>query len=209
MSLIHAFSPLEHFELNYYTYIYNAFYDFSITSSFIFLLSMLFFLVYFALLLSNTTVVPGFSQLVLENIFIFVLSIFKQQVQSVRALRFFPLMFTLFIYIFLLNFTSLYVYGSSLTGHIMVTMFFSFGIFFSLIIIGFLNYGLKFLSLFVPQNVPNVLLDFIIIIEIFSFAIRPFSLSIRLFANMLAGHTLMGIFAKFTAYVIKNFFIFF
>jgi len=86
-------------------------------------------LVYFALLLSNTTVVPGFSQLVLENIFIFVLSIFKQQVQSVRALRFFPLMFTLFIYIFLLNFTSLYVYGSSLTGHIMVTMFFSFGIF--------------------------------------------------------------------------------
>jgi len=202
-------SPLEHFELNYYTYVYNAFYDFSITSTLLFLISMLFFLAYFAFLLSNTTAVPGSAQLILEGIFIFILSIFKQQVQSVRALRFFPLMFTLFIYIFLLNFTSLYVYGASLTGHIMITMFFSFGIFFSLIIIGFLNYGLRFLRLFVPQNVPNVLLDFIIIIEVFSFAIRPFSLSIRLFANMLAGHTLMGIFAKFTAYVIKNFFIFF
>lgn len=201
-------SPLEHFEANIFSYIYLFKYDFSITSSLIYLLSLFFFLSFLVLSVLKVTIFPGRVQVLVENIYLGVLSIFKQQISSVRILRFFPLIFTLFIYIFFLNFTSLFVFGVSITGHIMVTFFFSFSFFVAIIIIGFLNHGSNFFKLFVPQNVPDVLLDFLVAIEVFSFIIRPFSLAIRLFANMLAGHTLLGIFAQFGAYVAKNYFSF-
>lgn len=201
-------SPLEHFELNYYTYLYIGGYDFSITSALLYLVSLVFFLVFFLLTTEKINLIPDRSEVFVQSVYRGVLSVFKQQIVSVRALRYFPLIFTLFLYIFILNFSSLFVYGVSLTGHIVVTSFFSFSFFIGIIIIGLLNHGVGFFRLFIPQNVPNILLDFIIVIEVFSFLIRPFSLSIRLFANMLAGHTLLGIFAQFSAYVIKNFVIF-
>lgn len=198
-------SPLEHFELNFFTYFYNYFYDFSISSGNLYLLSLLFFLIFMFLSLKDINIIYSKSQLFFESIYYFLLSIFKQQISSVRALRYFPLIFTLFVYIFLLNFSSLFVYGVSLTGHILVTAYLAFSIFVSLFIMGLLNHGFHFFSFFVPKGVPKILLDFIILIEVFSFLIRPFSLSIRLFANMLAGHTLMGIFAQFCAFIIKNY----
>lgn len=203
------FSPLEHFEINYFTFYNNLFYDFSITSIALFLLSTIIFLYFFFFCALYSNIIPTRSQYFAESFFILLMNIFKQQISSIRADRFFPIVFSLFLYIFVLNFSSLFVYGVSLTGHIMVTAFFSFSIFISLIIVGFLSYGSSFFRLFVPKGVPNILLDFIIIIEIFSFAIRPFSLAIRLFANMLAGHTLMGIFSKFLVYIINNYFILF
>lgn len=202
-------SPLEHFEFNYYTYLYFLNYDFSITGGLLYLLSLFFFLTFLVFLVDKVSLVPARSQVLGEVLFVGVLTLFKQQISSVRILRFFPLIFTLFVYIFLLNFTSLFVFGVSITGHIVVTSFFSFSIFIGLVIIGFLNHGLGFFKLFVPQNVPNALLDFLIMIEVFSFLIRPFSLAIRLFANMLAGHTLLGIFAQFGSFVSKNYFFFF
>jgi F-type H+-transporting ATPase subunit a len=202
-------SPLEHFELNYYTHFYFLHYDFSITSALLYLLSLFFFLAFLIFISEYTNLVPNRPQILGENLFLIVLSLFKQQISSVRILRFFPFVFTLFAYIFILNFTSLFVFGVSVTGHIMVTCFFSFSIFIGLIIIGFLNHGFGFFKLFVPQNVPNALLDFLIVIEVFSFLIRPFSLAIRLFANMLAGHTLLGIFAQFGVFVSKKYFFFF
>lgn len=204
-----VWSPLEHFENNIFGYFYVFGYDFSITNSLFYLLSLFFFFSFFCISGSKFTIFPSYAQIFNENLFFVVLSVFKQQLCSVRALRFFPLIFTLFIYIFLLNFTSLFVFGVSLTGHIMVTLFFSFSFFVAIIIIGFLNHGFDFFKLFVPQNVPNLLLDFLIIIEVFSFIIRPFSLSIRLFANMLAGHTLLGIFSQFGFFIVKNYFILF
>jgi len=202
-------SPLEHFEANAFTYLYLFGYDFSITSRILYLLSLFSFLCFFSFLGSKVLVVPNASQTLGENIYLAVFSVFKQQISSVRILRFFPLIFTLFMYIFLLNFSSLFIFGVSISGHITVTCFFSFTFFIALIIIGFLNHGLGFFKLFVPQNVPKVLLDFLIVIEVFSFFIRPFSLAIRLFANMLAGHTLLGIFAQFGVYVFKNHAVFF
>jgi ATP synthase subunit 6 len=203
------FSPLEHFELNFFTYLYNGVYDFSLTSGAVYLISLLFFIYFFYFSVKKITLTSLNSNILVEELFFFLLSIFKQQIASVRALRFFPLVFTLFLYIFLLNFSSLFVYGVSLTGHILVTAYMSFSIFISLFIIGLLNFGRNFFGFFVPKGVPKILLDFIISIEVFSFAIRPFSLAIRLFANMLAGHTLMGIFSKFCAYIIKNYFFLF
>lgn len=204
-----VWSPLEHFENNIFGYFYFFIYDFSITNSLFYLLSLFFFFSFFCISSYRFTILPGYAQIFNENLFLIVFTIFKQQLCSVRALRFFPLIFTLFMYIFLLNFTSLFVFGVSLTGHIMVTMFFSFSFFVAIILLGFLNHGIGFFKLFVPQNVPNVLLDFLVVIELFSFLIRPFSLSIRLFANMLAGHTLLGIFSQFGAFIMKNYFVLF
>lgn len=203
------FSPLEHFEINFFTYLYNFYYDLSLNSGTVYLLSVLFFLLFTYFSLTKSTLVRSRSQIFFENLYLVVLAIFKQQISSVRALRFFPLIFTLFLFISLLNFTSLFIYSVSLTGHIIITMALAFSLFIGLLIIGLLNYGVNFFNFFVPKGVPLVLLDFIIVIEVFSFIIRPFSLSIRLFANMLAGHTLMGIFAQFAAYIISNYFLIF
>lgn len=204
-----VWSPLEHFEANLYGYFYLTHYDLSITSGLLYFLSLTFFLSFFTAVGLRLTLLPSTAQTFAENIYLGVFGVFKQQISSARVLRFFPLVFTLFMYIFLLNFSSLFVFGVSLTGHIMVTAFLSFTFFLAIIIIGFLNHGKNFFKLFVPQNVPKVLLDFLILIEVFSFLIRPFSLAIRLFANMLAGHTLLGIFAQFGGFIIKNYIIFF
>lgn len=203
------FSPLEHFELQIFTFLYNEYYDFSINSGSVYLLSLIFFLVFFYFMINKTKIISFASSFTIEYSYNLLLSVFKQQVISIRALRFFPFIFVLFFFVFILNFSSLFVFGVSLTGHILITAYISFSIFISLFIIGLLNFGLKFFNFFIPSGVPQILLDFIILIEIFSFAIRPFSLAIRLFANMLAGHTLMGIFSKFTSYIIKNYLLFF
>jgi len=120
-------------------------------------------------------------------------------------LKFFPLLYTIFILIFFLNFFSLSPYTSSVSGHIMITLSLSASIFIGLIIIGILNNRSKFFLLFYPSNVPAFLLVFLILIEILSFMIRPLSLAIRLFANMLAGHTLLNIFGAFAYFISNNY----
>lgn len=205
MKLIdNIFSPIEHFEINYYFYFYIGCFDFSITSvtlyffliTFFFFLCMIIFYIY--------KVLPSRFQLIIEEFYIFMLNIFIQQNSSYRTLKNFPFYFTIIIIIFLLNFTSLFSYNISLTGHIIITLTYSLVIFLGLIVIGFLNFRLTFLTLFYPKNVPNFLLIFLIFIEVLSFLIRPLSLAIRLFANMLAGHTLMGIFASFANFILNK-----
>jgi len=203
------FSPLEHFELNIFTYFYSFFYDLSFSSGTVYLVSLVIFLFFFHYAIFFPHLLPTKSQKLFIGFYEILLSIFKQQIGSSRALKYFPFIVTLFVYIFLMNFTSLYVFGVSLTGHILITGYVSFSIFLSLVILGLLNYGGTFFSFFIPTGVPKFLLDFITVIEIFSFAIRPFSLAIRLFANMLAGHTLMGIFSQFASFTIHNYFFFF
>lgn len=131
------------------------------------------------------------------------------QVNSSRALKFFPILMSLFFFIALLNISSLFSNTISVTGHLIITFSIAFVIFLSLIIIAFLNNKGKFVKYFIPSGVPLILKVFLIIIEILSFLIRPFSLSIRLFANMLAGHTLMNIFGSFASYISNKFSIFF
>ena len=203
-----VFSPLEHFEVNYFTYLYLYYFDFSVTTATLYFFFMNLFFILFFIVFWNYKIIPTRFQLVFENIFFLLLNILRQQISSVRILRFFPFYFTIAILIFLLNFTSLISYNVSLTGHIIITLSYSLIIFIGLIIIGFLNYRLTFLTLFYPKDVPKALLGFLILIEVLSFLIRPLSLSIRLFANMLAGHTLLGIFAAFANFVIKNFSLF-
>ena len=114
---------------------------------------------------------------------------------------YFPFIFTLFMFILLGNLLGLIPYGYSFTGQIIVTFAMAAVVFIGVTIIGIAKHGWHFLSFFVPHGVPTVLLLLLVPIELLSYCIRPFTLSIRLFANMLAGHTMLAIFGGFVASV--------
>jgi F-type H+-transporting ATPase subunit a len=112
---------------------------------------------------------------------------------------YFPFIFTLFMFIFFGNLLGLIPYGYTFTSQIIVTFAMAAVVFIGVTIIGIAKHGWHFLSFFVPPGVPIVLLLLLVPIELLSYVIRPFTLSIRLFANMMAGHTMLAIFAGFVA----------
>jgi len=113
----------------------------------------------------------------------------------------FPFVFTLFMFILFSNLLGLIPYSFTVTSHIIVTFALAAVVFIGVTIIGIIRHGWHFLRLFVPEGVPVVLLLLLVPIELLSYCIRPFTLSIRLFANMLAGHTMLAIFGGFAASV--------
>jgi F-type H+-transporting ATPase subunit a len=119
-----------------------------------------------------------------------------KNVMGEEGMVFFPFIFTLFMFILFANMIGMIPGSFTVTSHIAVTAALAFAIFFMVIIVGFWRHGLKFLMLFVPK-VPPVLLPLLVPIEIISFLSRPLSHSIRLFANMLAGHTMLFMFGTF------------
>jgi F-type H+-transporting ATPase subunit a len=129
----------------------------------------------------------------------------KQQINNIISLKYFPLVFNIFILILIFNINGLLPYSFTITSQIIVTLQLALSMFIGIIIIGFYNKDLKFLLLFVPKNIPKILVPFLTLIEIVSFLIRPFSLSVRLFANMLAGHTLLFIIASFNFFIAINY----
>jgi len=139
----------------------------------------------------NTLFVPPLIQYIIENLTVFIFSIIKQQI-GIKGYRFFPLLFTIFNFILLSNYISLLPMGIALTSHIIVTLFLSSSLCLSIFIFGLMHKRLKFLKLFVP-SCPLALLPMLILIELFSYSLRSFSLAIRLSANILAGHTLVHI----------------
>jgi F-type H+-transporting ATPase subunit a len=122
-----------------------------------------------------------------------------QSVAEMGGEPYFPFVFTLFMFVLLGNCLGLIPYGFTFTSHIIVTFALAITVFIGVTIIGIAKHGFHFLRLFVPSGVPVVLLVILVPIELLSYCIRPFTLSIRLFANMLAGHTMLAIFAGFAA----------
>ena len=114
-----------------------------------------------------------------------------------KAKPYFPFIFTLFMFVLLCNMIGMLPYSFTVTSHIIVTLVMALFIFIAVTIIGFFKHGLKYLSIFVPKGVPVVLLPLITVIEIISYLSRPVSLSVRLFANMMAGHTMLKVFGSF------------
>lgn len=127
---------------------------------------------------------------------------------SLKGQQFFPLFFLIFGFILFCNLLGLTPYAFTPTSHILLTFMIAFSFFIGLSIIGFLRQGVHFFQLFVPSGVPLAILPLMIVIEIMSYCIRPISLSVRLFANMLAGHTLLHIVAGFGVNLLKINFIF-
>ena len=113
--------------------------------------------------------------------------------------RYFPFVFTLFMFILFGNVLGLIPFGYTFTGQLIVTFAMAAVVFVGVTLIGIWRHGWRFLSFFVPHGVPIVLLLLLVPIELLSYLIRPFTLSIRLFANMLAGHTMLAIFGGFAA----------
>ena len=142
--------------------------------------------------------VPGRWQSIAEMSYEFVADMVETNVGH-DGWQFFPFVFTLFMFILFANFLGMVPYSYAVTSQIVVTFALAAVVFIGVTIIGIVRHGFHFLRLFVPQGVPLVLLLILVPIELLSYCIRPFTLSIRLFANILAGHTMLAIFAGFAA----------
>ncbi len=114
-----------------------------------------------------------------------------------EGMQFFPFVFTLFVFILFLNTMGMVPYAFTVTSHIIITFALAIVVFLLVTIVGFIRNGPGFLKLFVPSGVPLALLPVIAVLELISYLIRPISLSVRLFANMLAGHVMLKVFGGF------------
>ena len=141
-------------------------------------------------------IIPNKLQLIAEMSYTFVAKMISDTAGS-KARPYFPFIFSLFMFVLFCNMIGMLPYSFTVTSHIIVTLIMALFIFFAVTIIGFLKHGFKYLSLFVPSGVPKILLPLITVIEIISYLSRPVSLSVRLFANMLAGHTMLKVFGGF------------
>jgi F-type H+-transporting ATPase subunit a len=112
-------------------------------------------------------------------------------------MKFFPLVFSLFMFVLTANLLGMIPGFFTVTSHIIVTFALAMLVIGTVVVYGFVKHGTHFLGLFVPSGVPGWLLPFIVVIEVISFLSRPISLSLRLFANMLAGHIALKVFGGF------------
>jgi F-type H+-transporting ATPase subunit a len=140
--------------------------------------------------------VPGRLQSAAELTYEFVANMLRSTAGA-EGMRFFPFVFTIFMFVLTLNMFGLIPYAFTVTSHIIVTAALALTVFFTVLTYGLVRHGLHFFNLFVPKGVPIYILPMIVAIEILSFISRPISHSVRLFANMLAGHIALKVFAGF------------
>ena len=140
--------------------------------------------------------IPGKFQLIAEMFYNFIAKMISDTAGS-KAKPYFPFIFSLFMFVLFCNMFGMLPYSFTVTSHIIVTMLMAVFILIAVTIIGFLKHGFGYLKLFVPSGVPVILLPLITVIEVISYLSRPLSLSVRLFANMMAGHTMLKVFGGF------------
>lgn len=171
--------------------------DLSFTNASLFMvLSVLVIVGFLWLSVAPRALVPGRMQSLGEISYQFVAKLVRDTVGS-DGMRYFPFIFALFAFILICNMLGMLPYAFTVTSQIIVTFALALGVFLTVILLGVYRNGFGFLKLFVPSGVPLLLMPLIVPIEIFSFLTRPVSLGIRLFANMLAGHIMLKVFAGF------------
>ncbi len=146
----------------------------------------------------RAALVPGRLQSISEMFYEFIAKMIDDNVGH-EGLRYFPFIFTLFMFILFGNLLGMIPYSFTFTSHIVVTFGMAIVVFVGVTTLGIWRHGFHFLTLFVPKGVPVGLMLIVVPIEVLSYIIRPLTLSIRLFANMMAGHTMLAIFAGFVA----------
>ncbi|HWT31278.1 MAG TPA: F0F1 ATP synthase subunit A, partial [Propylenella sp.] len=144
----------------------------------------------------SRAVVPGRLQSLAEMSYEFIAKMLRESAGT-EGMKFFPFVFSLFMFVLVLNVLGLMPYFFTVTSHIVITAALAVTVILMVIVYGFYRNGLRFMKLFVPQGVPGYLLPLVVLIEVLSFLSRPISLSVRLFANMLAGHITLKVFASF------------
>jgi F-type H+-transporting ATPase subunit a len=142
------------------------------------------------------SLVPGRMQSLAEMSYEFVADMIRSTAGT-EGMRFFPFVFSLFMFVLFINLIGLIPYSFTVTTHIVITASLALMVFFTVIGYGLWRNGLRFLKLFVPSGIPIYILPLVSVIEVMSFLSRPLSHSVRLFANMLAGHITLKVFAGF------------
>lgn len=185
--------PLEQFEIIFLGY----FAGLPINNAVIYLIFVYFLIRFvFGLVFLNTRLVPYNLQTLVEQLYNFVFGLVKQQI-NIAGYPYFPVIFSLFIFILFANLIGMSLYSFTLTSHVTVAFTLSFSFFIAIIIVGVLIQKASFVNTFIPSGAPKMLIPALVGIEIISYFSRPFSLGIRLFANLMSGHTLLAILANF------------
>ncbi len=194
------YQPLDQFEIIFLGNIKNLY----INNSLIYLIIVyLIIRLSYSLILYDLRIIPYNWQIFMEQIYNFVFGLVKQQI-NISGYAYFPLIFTLFLFILIANLVGMSLYSFTLTSHVTIAFTLSFSFFISIVFVGILIQKMSFVNTFIPSGAPKILKPFLIGIEIISYFSRPFSLGIRLFANLMAGHTLLAILANFTFLISKK-----
>ena len=193
-----AVDPIEQFQIhNLFPVFKIGHTDIAFTNSAAFMLAAVAVITAFLVIgTAKRALVPSRLQSAAEIAYEFVATTVRSTAGS-EGMRFFPFVFTLFMFILTVNFIGLIPYTFTVTSHIIVTAALAVTVFLTVLLYGLYRHGLHFFNLFVPKGVPIYILPLIVFIEILSFISRPISHSVRLFANMLAGHITLQVFASF------------
>jgi F-type H+-transporting ATPase subunit a len=192
-------SPMEQFEIKTLHPISAGGYDLSFTNSSLWMLVALIGVAAFLFIgTARPQLVPGRAQAAVEYLYDFVRKMLDENVGP-EGRRFAPLIFSLFIFVLACNLLGLipWVGAFTPTSHVAVTLGLAVLVFVIVVVVGFARHGLHFFSLFWPKDTNILLGAFVFLIEFISFLSRPFTLAIRLFANMTAGHVLLKVFGTF------------
>ena len=201
-------SPLSQFEIKKLIPIEFMGYDISFTNSSLAMLSTVILILLFTFIgLKNSAIIPSRGQSLVEISYEFIANMIGDNIGK-SGMKYFSFIFSLFMFILLGNLLGMLPYSFTWTSHIIVTFSISFFIFIAVTMIAIAKHGLlKFLKFFAPAGVPKAMLILLVPIEVISYLSRPISLSVRLFANMMAGHTLLKVIGGFVFILGANSFI--
>jgi F-type H+-transporting ATPase subunit a len=189
--------PMEQFEIHKIFSLDLFGHDVSFTnSSLMMIVSLLLISGFLIFAMSGRALIPSRIQSIAEICYEYVAGMVKENLGE-DGMKFFPWVFSIFIFVLVLNFIGLIPGNFTVTSHIIVTFALAAMVWITATLVGFWKHGFRYLKLFVPDNVPLWLLIVIVPIELISYFIRPISHSVRLFANMMAGHTMLEVFAGF------------
>lgn len=191
--------PMHQFEIKRLVPLEIFGFDASFTNSALFMsIAAVLITLFMVFAMRKGALVPGRLQSVAELSYEFVANMVRDNVGT-SGMKYFPFIFTLFMFVLALNMLGMVPYSFTVTSHIIVTFALAAFIFVGVTLIGFWKHGIGFLKFFVPSGVPFLMLPLLVVIEVISYLTRPLSLSVRLFANMMAGHTMLKVFGSFVA----------
>jgi len=190
-------SPLDQFEINPLVNFEIGGFDLAFTNSSIsMVITVLFITLFLTLTVNPRSIIPSRMQLISELCYNFIAQLLNDTVGD-QGKRYFPFVFSIFMFVLIGNMVGMIPYQFTFTSHIIVTFALAAIVFIGVTILGFVNHGIRFFTFFYIPGVPFYMHPLLIPIEVISYLSRPISLSVRLFANMLAGHTLLKVFAGF------------
>jgi len=190
-------SPLDQFEINPLVNFEVGGVNLAFTNSSVsMVITVLFITLFLTLTVNPRSIVPSRMQLISELCYNFIAQLLNDTVGD-QGKKYFPFVFSIFMFVLIGNMVGMIPYQFTFTSHIIVTFALATVVFIGVTILGFVNHGIRFFTFFYIPGVPFYMHPLLIPIEVISYLSRPISLSVRLFANMLAGHTLLKVFAGF------------